>query len=324
MNDYFQHLIDRSTNQTPAVRPQLPSLFEFPDFHASPLIAGLEAETIDDPREKTAKMPDICSGLPPLDESPAFHACTATDDPADETIHGLRKKAEREDTVPVLREKESNLLPTAGHSKRLNADIRDKEALPEKLIRGDVSENHKKDTEYTMSPYLHTQTADTFSGETVNPVSRKTVFKNVPLTASLPDTQFSAVLNPGTNQKPDRLLVTVDKAKKEAQRVSPVEPAPALQASATVSNQIYDFPARVGKPPRIRPLIATETRSQLLPAFLPQQAPPEKTIKVTIGRIEVRAVMPQAPLSGPQTYPQETQPKISLEDYLKKQRGGSR
>lgn len=321
MNDYFRHLIDRTTNQTPSVRPLLPSLFESPDFHAS---SDLEVEIIDPPRGKTAKVPAIRSVLPSLDESQDFHAFTATDEPADETIPDLREKTERENTVPVLPEKKSNLPSPAGYGKQLSADIRDKEALPEKLILSNVSENHKEDTDDKVSPSLHTQAAGTFSSGAVNPVFRKTAFKNVAPTAPLPDNQLSDVLDSGANQKTDRPLPMADKAVKIARRVSPMESASVLHAMATGSKQAYVIPAGSGKQPGIRPLIKVETGPQLSPDFPAQRVQPEKTIKVTIGRIEVRAVMPQAPLSLPQMDRKETQPKISLEDYLQKQRGGSR
>jgi hypothetical protein len=329
MNDYFQHLIDRSTNQTPAIRPQLPSLFESPDFHASPVIADLATEIIDHPREKTARIPVIRPGLPSLFQSPDFHASLAIADLAAETIHDSREKIEREINVPVLSEelaeKETNHLRTVGRIKQSGADIRGKETFPEKLIRGNVSANHKKDIKDTTSLPLHTQATGTFANETIiNMVSRKTVLKNALHTPASPDHQPSAVADSGANQKPDTQRLTGDKAKKAARQFSQMEPAPALRTSATDSKQTHVSPAGVGKQPKIRPLIATQAGPQISSSVLPQQAPPEKTIKVTIGRIEVRAVMPQAPLFRPQTDPKETQPKISLEDYLKKQRGGSR
>ena len=53
---------------------------------------------------------------------------------------------------------------------------------------------------------------------------------------------------------------------------------------------------------------------------VPQKTTPENTVRVTIGRIEVRASLPQVP----PVEKKERAPKISLEEYLKKQRGGGR
>jgi hypothetical protein len=55
---------------------------------------------------------------------------------------------------------------------------------------------------------------------------------------------------------------------------------------------------------------------------MPRLAPAEQTIRVTIGRIDVRAVMPRAPSAAAQQMPAAPQPKVSLEEYLKKQWGG--
>jgi hypothetical protein len=86
------------------------------------------------------------------------------------------------------------------------------------------------------------------------------------------------------------------------------------------------FPTKVLKQPDTRTIFTQLAGQKIAPPSnlspAPQQATPEKTIKVTIGRIEVRAVMAQAPLSVPPTGEKKAGPKISLEDYLKKQRGG--
>jgi len=44
------------------------------------------------------------------------------------------------------------------------------------------------------------------------------------------------------------------------------------------------------------------------------------TVRVTIGRIEVRAVMAPAPLPPKRSLP--ATPRLSLEDYLKRRNGG--
>ncbi len=59
---------------------------------------------------------------------------------------------------------------------------------------------------------------------------------------------------------------------------------------------------------------------QLAPA---SQAPPVPTIRVTIGRVEVRAVMPPAP-PPPARLPAATGLTLSLDDYLKQRKEGGR
>jgi hypothetical protein len=44
------------------------------------------------------------------------------------------------------------------------------------------------------------------------------------------------------------------------------------------------------------------------------------TIKITIGRVDVRAVMPAA--ATPHPAPAQRRPALSLDDYLKRREGG--
>jgi hypothetical protein len=59
--------------------------------------------------------------------------------------------------------------------------------------------------------------------------------------------------------------------------------------------------------------------SPVLPVAAPDREPIPPTVRVSIGRVEVRAVMPTAPT--PRAVPTRPRPAVSLNDYLK-QRGG--
>ena len=66
----------------------------------------------------------------------------------------------------------------------------------------------------------------------------------------------------------------------------------------------------------------TRKDSEALQA-LQQREAPAPSIRVTIGRIEVRAIMPaKEPAARPPT--RRPGPKLSLDDYLKQQNGGQR
>ena len=52
--------------------------------------------------------------------------------------------------------------------------------------------------------------------------------------------------------------------------------------------------------------------------------PPAPTIRVAIGRIEVRAIMPPPATPTRQTAPTTPRPELSLDDYLKQRNGGQR
>jgi hypothetical protein len=63
-----------------------------------------------------------------------------------------------------------------------------------------------------------------------------------------------------------------------------------------------------------------------VPLAINQRAPespaPPPTVQVTIGRIEVRAILPPAPAPQPSARP--ATPRLSLTDYLKQHAGEQR
>jgi hypothetical protein len=69
--------------------------------------------------------------------------------------------------------------------------------------------------------------------------------------------------------------------------------------------------------PHITPRIESAGGS---PHPTPPTPEPAPTVKVTIGRVEVRAITPAPPTSRPK--PAKTGPTLSLDDYLKRRSGG--
>lgn len=88
--------------------------------------------------------------------------------------------------------------------------------------------------------------------------------------------------------------------------ISPLEPRPIQGA--------------VAAPPHITPHIESATHPPGQSAAMPEPTP---TIRVTIGRIEVRAITPLAP-PAPRPTRTKTGPVLSLDDYLKQRNGGGR
>jgi hypothetical protein len=100
-----------------------------------------------------------------------------------------------------------------------------------------------------------------------------------------------------------------------AQESSPKESRLLPRATTTASqgkSQIVVQPDLISplKPP------ATPAVSLLQPS--PKEPP---AIHVTIGRVEVRAMMPAAQVKPP---PERSAPKMSLDDYLRSRNGGQR
>jgi hypothetical protein len=83
-----------------------------------------------------------------------------------------------------------------------------------------------------------------------------------------------------------------------------IVPTPSVEIAPTPSAASVEFPA--------------DQRQATL-----ESAPPAPTIRVSIGRIEVRAIMPPVPPAR-HTPPARPRPQLSLEDYLRQHRGGSR
>jgi hypothetical protein len=82
----------------------------------------------------------------------------------------------------------------------------------------------------------------------------------------------------------------------------------------------YLTPTTVIVQPHVTPYVEPKAPAPAEPTAAPKPTP---TIKVTIGRIEVRAIMPPAP-PAPRTKPARTGPTLSLEDYLKQRNEGRR
>lgn len=94
------------------------------------------------------------------------------------------------------------------------------------------------------------------------------------------------------------------------------EPAESTSTPATQSAA----PARVAAPPPEKILIKPATRAVNEPMIVQEQPP---KIRITIGRVEVRAIMPpQSPSSSPR--PVRPQARLSLDDYLKQREESQR
>ena len=112
--------------------------------------------------------------------------------------------------------------------------------------------------------------------------------------------------------------------------VQPVAPpilpsAPALMASEAQDNPREHWPAveRIRPSagwvePLAAPSAAAPAPTRRQPAVDP---PPAPTIRVTIGRVEVRAVLPPP---APARTPAPATPKLSLDEYLRSRNGGRR
>jgi hypothetical protein len=93
----------------------------------------------------------------------------------------------------------------------------------------------------------------------------------------------------------------------------------------------HSVPAREPRPPpaaptprqvAVRPEPVRPTRARPVPASVPRSAPQVEPVRVTIGRVEVRAVAAPAPAAPPARRPADARPGLSLQDYLSRREAG--
>ena len=102
---------------------------------------------------------------------------------------------------------------------------------------------------------------------------------------------------------------------------APGAPRPAMapvEPSRLAERGLAAFPTVVVAQPHVTLRPASEAATPV-----PATPPPAPTIRVTIGRIEVRAIPPPA-TPAPRARPPQPNPAPSLEDYLKQRNGGRR
>jgi|GEM_PF-3424449 len=138
---------------------------------------------------------------------------------------------------------------------------------------------------------------------------------------------FSAPPPPRITDEP---APVVDPARGIQARVDAAGRSRAVPAPPRVSGRLSDGSPDVRNGATVRDVLQpASTGVSLPPALVPREesrreAPPEPaTVRVTIGRIDVRAIMPEAPFRQP---PPSAKPdrRLSLGDYLRTQKRGYR
>ena len=133
-------------------------------------------------------------------------------------------------------------------------------------------------------------------------------------------------------QQPEKLLVPMEKSAVDYVRAddavwtnSTVFVRPSLSSNRAVKNGMArrnSFTASQSKGPQPAPRLTTRSRSFEHDLLMPNESPEQPPIvRVTIGRIDVRATTPAAPL---RKSPTRSEPKLTLDAYLKSRREGRR
>jgi hypothetical protein len=109
----------------------------------------------------------------------------------------------------------------------------------------------------------------------------------------------------------------------------PPEPSPDTQGSILESEAVLNHPAPLDAllvtPGTIRPQLNGHVERDPWEPRMAAPEPPAPTIRVAIGRIEVRAITPPpTPPARQRATPARPGPALSLDDYLKRRNGGQR
>ena len=129
---------------------------------------------------------------------------------------------------------------------------------------------------------------------------------------------------PSLSQQPEKLLVPMETRAVDSTafvRPSPSDdrPVPAVKNGIVRRNS---FTASRSKRPQPATSVATTFRSFERDLLAPNESPEQPPIvRVTIGRIDVRATPPAAPSRKSST---RSEPKLTLDAYLKSRREGTR
>ncbi len=299
MADFITRLAERALGVAPVVQPVMPSMFApEPTSHSTGLERDNEATTspgdLDQPRAPSAQE------TPPAQDALTGRPADAMAQQEDQSGVALSSATPGSPRVTPESRLGSSHLSESGSSERgamtgkedqrgsVRTTARHPQTPPETL--------HRAEPGPTRRGALST--------------SQRVLPENLPLgLPSAEDESGEAVFRP--------LRTLLDRGQGET---LPPVPSPGAQASLDASE---DTPPPIA-PRMVRPQLDgyLERGPQEPRVAAPESSAP--AIRVTIGRIEVRAITPPPMPPAQRTTPARPGPELSLDDYLKQHNGGHR
>jgi len=343
MSDYLSRLIKRSHSSAEVIKPRLASLFE------PPVQDGLSFSS-----EYGSDHPNV----DPISDETEYNDLWPTrpsSDPA--SGNGELKKLHQQNHKPHVRssafsqseQPEPQHLPDPQRLDRThsipNHDTgRFFDQLTPQPSKQDQTAQLSSDNKTYKTHNIPYRTGDIKS----QPYTQDPVIKSnetrpsapvLPQSNQQPSEQVQAPVLPQSNQQPSEQVQALVKPQSNQQPPeqvqSPVlpqsnqQPPEQVQAPSSINNKNHDIPYRTDTkrsrpsahdqeilPVAIKP-VASHEKMQITKPSEPIEPP---VIKVTIGRIEVRAVTPPAPI--PQQHVKQPSPVLSLDEYLRLRNGG--
>jgi hypothetical protein len=315
MSDYLDHLTAKALDLTERIQPRLASLFEPPSAAGRPIAARWSAKEEWAPDEP---FPGVASFEAPLSTEESFGRAGQLHPPTT----GQRRPAAVLQQQPTGSAEHSMDQPPGQWVNR----------QPSPLLTPQVVD--------TMSGPLRTQAGPnpdrTTSTATPTASSLPGVAKPFEAKAARPSHQDTPILAPVTARQEIAGAPSIDANAQESlsaleqiigravdkravlshvpqsEHITPPEAisSQAIRSSTPAMSVVQPHVTLYREPPVSIPFPATA---------MPEPAP---TIKITIGRVDVRAVMPAMPAT--RTAPARPGPALSLEEYLKQREGGRR
>jgi hypothetical protein len=311
MSDYITNLVARTLNSAATIQPRLPSLFEPMAQELTPA-APIASDT-----DFTAPLVERCGDT----ESSLQVVSSRTPPHSSQTIAGIGDRPE-----PVIENSsdQESPSPTAivGTNITPNPTYSQRTARSQRVQKGD-------------EPVVHLHATSEKLVSTAQPRSTKSIFESKPPATPvgpLPSTAKSIFESkrPATPVGPlpstaksvfesKRLATPVGPLPSTAKSIfeskrpaTPVGPLPLAGHSILESKRLV---TRVGQHPLAEVPVQLRVAEQLKPGREAAIASAPPTVRVTIGRIDVRAIMP--PVPAKRAVPQQRGSTQSLEEYLK-------
>jgi hypothetical protein len=329
MNDFLANLVERSLAPTPAVQPRFISLFEplsadgpaiFPhDDQPQPPAIEKQSEAIPDGASQFEShwrtSPERTVVAETIQAPPTLHAEELRRERL-EPPRSIPARSKEADVTGVRAESDTDHKPAAApndarpmvpNEKSTGPVVREPEKIQStELVASTETKTAKPDAHKRRAPRkifaAHELAVIAFpeKSETAEPRDvRRHEYQDAPNATSIP-----SVAHEPEKKKTSEVPVNI-----EPELTEPI--ARDRRAPGKI------FPAREIQ--LLQPKPAPITR---LPSRQPPDIPaPERSIHVTIGRVEVRATLPAPVRSQP---PRASAPIMSLDEYLRERAGGSR
>jgi hypothetical protein len=286
MSDFLSHLVDRALALPPLVRPRLQSIYE-------PALSSVGSNPLEEHFEVPAESSRVTQSAP----EPALQPRAGK--------AGSRESGEGMDHELAPIRKTNPTPPTAAeqpvHSERVPPSPSPLPDEREPTLKIKKAEPQTPEHSIAHRPERQPDPpGDEQAGRSATPRERK---KEIPADRS-PETGLETP-PPGRQRK------------STGPQTFPPESTPFQNKPAKQPTVVTVQPAHRFREDRLQPTLA--------PAAAPREAAPPAavpSVHVTIGRVEIRAVMPPAP--EPRPAPAPSGSRLSLDEYLKRVNGGSR